>query len=101
MSKHNPHKHRSAIGAVRAIKKGQFEKTICLIVAALIQKFDDDGWENAKISDLVQLLVLLRGIMIKNESGQAPVDEWILSVSKRAEAEIEKKSAGGTDDQSD
>lgn len=81
---------KHSAGAVREIKKGNFEKSIALIIATLIQKFEADKWQGAKISDLIQLLVLLRGVMIKNSEGKAPVDEWLVSVSKRVDAKIRK-----------
>jgi hypothetical protein len=81
---------KHSAGAVREIKKGNFEKSIALIIATLIQKFEADNWRGARISDLIQLLVLLRGVMIKNTEGKAPVDEWLVSVSKRVDAKIKK-----------
>tara|TARA_R100001530_G_scaffold28587_1_gene22615 strand:- start:189 stop:473 length:285 start_codon:yes stop_codon:yes gene_type:complete len=79
---------KHAAGAVREIKKGNFEKSVSLIIATLIQKFEKDDWRGARITDLIQLLVLLRGIMVKNSEGQAPVDAWLVSVSKRVDAKV-------------
>jgi|TARA_R100001463_G_scaffold4434_6_gene16638 hypothetical protein len=73
---------RNAKAAITAIKKGDFEKSLQLICATLIEKFEEDGWKTAKVQDLISMMVLLRGAQIKDEQGVSPVDQWLVSVKK-------------------
>tara|TARA_R110000824_G_scaffold45602_1_gene131819 strand:+ start:1101 stop:1409 length:309 start_codon:yes stop_codon:yes gene_type:complete len=94
-----PDLSRNAQIAIRSIKKGEFEKSVALIIASMIKKFDEEGWKTAKLSDLIQLLILLRGVMTKNQEGKSPIDEWLISVSKRVDTKIRTHSE--TEDEHD
>ena len=94
-----PDLSRNAQSAIRSIKRGEFEKSVALIIAAMIKKFDKEDWRTAKIGDLIQLLILLRGVMTKNQEGKTPIDEWLISVSKRVDTKIREHAE--SEDESD
>jgi|TARA_R100001530_G_C4308253_1_gene152315 hypothetical protein len=67
-------------GAIRELKKGNYEKSLTLIIATLIQHFEANDWKGARVSDLISMLVLLRGTQVKSENGSSPVDNWLVSI---------------------
>tara|TARA_R110001583_G_scaffold29115_3_gene102563 strand:+ start:97 stop:339 length:243 start_codon:yes stop_codon:yes gene_type:complete len=69
--------------AVSAIKKGDVPKTLENIISALIERFDEDDWKGAKVADLISLLVLYRGTQIEDVNGDSPIDNWLVSVSRK------------------
>jgi len=76
-------KSKEARAAVRAVKKGEVQVALQNIISALIEKFDENDWKGAKVSDLISLLVLYRGTQIEDHNGDNPIDKWIVSVSKK------------------
>jgi hypothetical protein len=78
---------KHSAGAVRELKKGNFEKSIVLVIASLIQHFEETGWKSARVSDLISMLVLLRGTQVKAENGSSPVDNWLVSIQKAKDAQ--------------
>mgnify|MGYP003118586582 CR=1 FL=1 len=77
---------KHSAGAVRELKKGNFDKSVALIIASLIQHFEATGWKSARVSDLISMLVLLRGTQVRAENGQSPVDNWLVSIQKAKDA---------------
>ena len=71
--------------AIEAIRNGSLEEAAKNMAIALVETFEEEGYQSSTMKDLISLMVLLRGFQQDSQIGEGEnaVDDWILTVEQR------------------